>query len=109
MAKGMIVAPQPEAVEAGRRIYFNESGDLWGPGSRVTNPDMAQSLIRIQEGGADVFYKGAMAEEIAADMEKHGGYNVLRTIQERAYRVFRNTNQRSLLAAPGRGSLNTKT
>jgi gamma-glutamyltranspeptidase/glutathione hydrolase len=68
-------------TEAGRRIYFNESGDLWGPGSRVTNPDMARSLMRIQEGGADVFYKGEMAEEIVADIEKHGGYLSLEDLQ----------------------------
>ena len=30
--------------------------------------------MRIQKRGADVFYKGDMAEEIAADMEKHGGF-----------------------------------
>ena len=61
-------------TETGRRIYFDESGDIWGPGSRIANPDMARSLMRIQKGGADVFYKGDMAEEIAADMEKHGGF-----------------------------------
>ena len=61
-------------TESGRRIYFNGSGNVWGPGSRITNPDMARSLMRIQKGGADVFYKGDMAEEIAADMEKHGGF-----------------------------------
>jgi len=61
-------------TEAGRRIYFNEAGDLWGPGSRVKNQDMVRTLMRIQQSGADVFYKGDMAEEIAVDMEKHGGY-----------------------------------
>jgi gamma-glutamyltranspeptidase/glutathione hydrolase len=61
-------------TEAGRRIYFNEAGDLWGPGSRVENQDMVRTLMRIQQGGADVFYKGDMAEEIAVDMEKHDGY-----------------------------------
>lgn len=68
-------------TEAGRRIYFNEAGDLWGLGSRVNNPDMGRSLMRIREGGADVFYKGNMAEEIAADMEKHGGYLSLEDLQ----------------------------
>lgn len=61
-------------TEAGRRIYFDEAGNLRGLGSRVTNPDMARSLRRIQQGGAHVFYSGDMAEEIAADMKKHGGF-----------------------------------
>jgi gamma-glutamyltranspeptidase/glutathione hydrolase len=30
--------------------------------------------MRIQKGGADLFYCGEMAEEIVADMETHGGY-----------------------------------
>jgi gamma-glutamyltranspeptidase / glutathione hydrolase len=61
-------------TEAGRKIYFNEAGNLLGLGSRVVNPDMARSLMRIQQGGADIFYNGDMAEEIDADMKKHGGY-----------------------------------
>lgn len=61
-------------TEAGSRIYFNEAGNLQGLGSRVTNPDMARSLKRIRQGGADVFYSGDMAEEIDADMKKHDGY-----------------------------------
>ncbi|MFC1885664.1 gamma-glutamyltransferase [Thermodesulfobacteriota bacterium] len=61
-------------TESGKRIYFNEKGELWPPGSRVHNPDMARSLARIQKSGADLFYKGDMAEQIADDVEKHGGY-----------------------------------
>jgi len=74
-------------TEAGRRIYFNEAGNLRGLGSRVKNPDMAQSLMRIQEGGSDVFYSGDMAEEIVADMEKHDGNLSLEDLQ--SYRTSR--------------------
>ena len=58
---------------AGRSIYFEENGDLKKIGTVLKNPDMALSLRRIAEGGAGVFYSGDMAEEIAADMEAHGG------------------------------------
>src|SRR3712207_9084252 len=31
----------------GRSVYFNEDGSVKRPGQRVTNPDMAQTLRRI--------------------------------------------------------------
>jgi gamma-glutamyltranspeptidase/glutathione hydrolase len=74
-------------TKTGRQIYFNESGDLLGPGSRVTNLDMARSLVRIQQDGADAFYREDMAEEIVTDMEKHGGYISLEDL--RSYETTR--------------------
>jgi gamma-glutamyltranspeptidase/glutathione hydrolase len=60
-------------TEAGRRIYFTPSGELHPPGARVKNPDLARTLERIADKGADVFYTGEIAHEIAADMARHGG------------------------------------
>ena len=59
-------------TDAGKRIYFDAQGHLKGIGSRVHNPDLARTLRRIARGGADVFYRGEMAEEIAADMRRGG-------------------------------------
>ncbi len=42
-------------------------------GDTLKNPDLAASLRKIAEGGADVFYKGAIAEAIASEMTAHGG------------------------------------
>ncbi|HKX07440.1 MAG TPA: gamma-glutamyltransferase [Stellaceae bacterium] len=61
------------STEAGRKIYFHPDGTLKFMGDRIANPDMARSLERIAQGGADLFYKGEMAEEIAADMARNGG------------------------------------
>ena len=58
---------------AGRRIYFHDDGTLRGIGETLTNLDLARTLERIAEGGADVFYHGEIAVEIAADMAAHGG------------------------------------
>ncbi|MCP3993419.1 MAG: gamma-glutamyltransferase [Actinomycetia bacterium] len=58
---------------AGRRIYFHPDGTLHSIGETLRNPDMAESLRRIAAGGADVFYRGDMAEQIAADMAANGG------------------------------------
>lgn len=71
----------------GRRIYFDASGALRGIGDRVHNPDLARTLRRIAEGGAEVFYEGDIAKEIAADMERHGGLLTLDDL--RGYRTTR--------------------
>jgi gamma-glutamyltranspeptidase/glutathione hydrolase len=73
---------------AGRRIFFGPDGELHALGSRMKNPDLGRTLRRIAEGGADVFYTGDMAREIAADMAGHGG---LLTLSDLAtYRTTRN-------------------
>ncbi|HKF73974.1 MAG TPA: gamma-glutamyltransferase [Stellaceae bacterium] len=61
------------STKAGRKIYFHADGTLKFLGERIVNEDMARSLARIARGGADLFYRGEMAEEIAADMARHGG------------------------------------
>ncbi|HEV3176780.1 MAG TPA: gamma-glutamyltransferase [Stellaceae bacterium] len=61
------------STAAGQKIYFHPDGTLKSPGERIVNPDMARSLERIARDGADLFYRGEMAEEIAADMSRHGG------------------------------------
>ncbi len=43
-------------------------------GQLFKNPDLAVTLEKIAAGGPDVFYKGEIADAIAADMAKNGGY-----------------------------------
>jgi len=43
-------------------------------GDIIKNTDLAVSLEKIAAGGPDVFYKGEIADAIAADMAKNGGY-----------------------------------
>jgi gamma-glutamyltranspeptidase/glutathione hydrolase len=42
-------------------------------GSTLKNPDLARSLRKIAAGGADVFYRGDVADAIVAEMSAHGG------------------------------------
>ena len=42
-------------------------------GSTLKNPDLARSLRKISAGGADVFYRGDLADAIVAEMSAHGG------------------------------------
>ncbi|MDX2316604.1 MAG: gamma-glutamyltransferase [Gammaproteobacteria bacterium] len=72
---------------AGRRIYFCNDGALPRPGERLRNPEMAESLRRIADGGADVFYNGEMAEQMVADIQANGGLLSLEDLA--AYRTRR--------------------
>ena len=66
---------------AGRRIYCDGAGEILGLGERLRNPDMARTLRRIAEGGADIFYSGEIAGEIAADMARNGGLITLEDLK----------------------------
>ena len=71
--------------ETGRQVYFRSNGKLKRPGDILHNPDMARTLERIAEGGAEIFYRGEIARAIAADMEAQGGGITLEDLA--AYRV----------------------
>lgn len=66
------VAERLRHTEATRKIYYDEAGELRRVGSRLHNPDLARTLRRVAEGGSDIFYRGEMADEIAADMKRGG-------------------------------------
>jgi gamma-glutamyltranspeptidase/glutathione hydrolase len=60
------LSQNPEAA----RVYLPapRSGDLH------RQPDLAQSLRMIAEGGCEAFYTGALAESMARCVQEHGGY-----------------------------------
>ena len=58
---------------SGRQLYFREDGTLRKIGDRITNIDLARTLQRIADHGHEIFYRGEIAQEIAADMTAHGG------------------------------------
>jgi len=53
--------------------YGKPGGDEWAEGDRIVLSDLGKTLRAIAEGGADAFYKGPIADLIAADMEANGG------------------------------------
>ena len=59
--------------EASAAVFFEPGGALYAPGERLVQEDLAWSLTRIAREGPDAFYRGAIAERIAADMRRHGG------------------------------------
>ncbi|MEM7092294.1 MAG: gamma-glutamyltransferase family protein [Actinomycetota bacterium] len=57
----------------GRSAYFGADGAPKELGEHVANPDLARTLRLIAEQGADVFYRGEIADRIDADMRANGG------------------------------------
>jgi gamma-glutamyltranspeptidase/glutathione hydrolase len=50
-------------------VYLTPAGEAPATGSTLTNPDMANTLQAIADGGADAFYSGPVAADIAATVQ----------------------------------------
>ena len=55
------------------RVFGRADGRPWQHGDCLVQPELAESLSRIAEHGADGFYSGPTAELIAAEMRRGGG------------------------------------
>jgi gamma-glutamyltranspeptidase/glutathione hydrolase len=55
-----------------QRVFSKPDGSWWLPGDRLIQPDVAQTL-EIIAGGADAFYTGAIARDIATQMAANQG------------------------------------
>ena len=59
----------PSSVEA----YGKPGGGEWQAGDRIVLSDLGKTLQAISDRGPDGFYKGWVAEQLAADMKANGG------------------------------------
>jgi gamma-glutamyltranspeptidase / glutathione hydrolase len=59
--------------DAAAAATFLPGGHAPAPGDVFRNPKLAATLEQIAKGGRDVFYRGAIAEAIAADMKRRNG------------------------------------
>ncbi|OLE53572.1 MAG: gamma-glutamyltransferase, partial [Acidobacteria bacterium 13_1_20CM_3_53_8] len=66
--------------EDSRRTFFNGS-HVYGEGERVRQTELAQTLARIERGGAREFYQGVTARLIADDMKRHNGLITLEDLR----------------------------
>lgn len=55
------------------RAQFLVNGAVPPPGALWTQPDLARTLQLLSDSGPDVFYRGQIADLIAAEMERGGG------------------------------------
>ena len=65
-------------------LVEGEDGEMRAPrhGEMFRNPDLANTLEMIAEGGRDAFYEGEIAQTIDAYMERIGGHLRLEDLQE---------------------------
>ena len=82
-ARSLAAAKNLARFPESRRI-FQRDGDYLKPGDRFTQPQLAATLKRIAADPAS-FYKGPMAAELAASIQKGGG--LLTTADLAAYAV----------------------
>ncbi len=71
----------------GRRVYFHADGSVKRPGDHIDNPDLARTLERLAADGPDCFYRGDIAQAIAADFAAHGGLIGLDDLRDYQVRV----------------------
>jgi len=74
------LADYPES----RRIFLND-GNFYKEGDALRQPDLAQTLARLQRRGPREFYQGRTAQLIAEDMKRNGGLITLEDL--RGYRA----------------------
>ncbi len=69
-----------EKYEDSKRIFLN-GGKFYDEGELFKQPDLAQTLSRLQTNGAQGFYEGKTAQLIAADMKAHNGLITLEDLK----------------------------
>ncbi|MDQ3811180.1 MAG: gamma-glutamyltransferase family protein, partial [Chloroflexota bacterium] len=68
-----------------RRLWCRSDGTLRQPGEPWTQPDAASTLEHLARHGMDDFYRGELAQQVARELERGGGYVTIDDL--RAYRV----------------------
>jgi gamma-glutamyltranspeptidase/glutathione hydrolase len=66
--------------EGSRAVFLKEDGTPWAAGERFVQPDLARTLRQIADGGVDAFYRGAIAEAMARDVQAQGGALTLESL-----------------------------
>jgi len=79
--------------EEGRRI-FQRDGRFFEEGETLKQPELAATLLRLQNQGAKDFYEGRTAQLLADEMERHGGLITLEDLK----------SYKSVLREPLKGS-----
>jgi gamma-glutamyltranspeptidase/glutathione hydrolase len=66
-----------KAWETSAEIFYPTGGGFYGPGEVLIQADLAASLQLIADQGPAAFYKGPIAEQIVAEVERQGGHLTL--------------------------------
>ena len=69
--------------------FYDVAGVAWPVGHLLRNPALADTMRQIAEQGADAFYRGAIADDIAAKVRQHPTNPGLLTSQDLARYTFK--------------------
>lgn len=69
-------------TEGGRMYYLRPDASPHREGELFVQTDLGQTLRRLITGGHDLFYKGEMAQIMAADMKANGGFVDLESLAQ---------------------------
>jgi len=71
-----LVAEYLEHLKASplRGLFLDEAGLPLSAGSALRQPGLAETLKTLERRGLEDFHRGAVAREVAADIEAHGGF-----------------------------------
>lgn len=75
--------------EAARRLFYTADGSALAVGARLRNPALAGLLRTLAEEGADAFYRGGIARDLAAAARSEPAAGTLAEADFAAYRVVR--------------------
>ena len=75
-------ADQLAEFEGSRAHFLDSDGNPRAAGETFAQPELAATLQAIADGGPDAFYRGPIAERMAADMEAHGGALTLQSLAD---------------------------
>ena len=97
-----------------QRVFIEDDGTAFDADDVIRQPVLAQTIERLALAGADDFYRGQIAQQIAADMAANGGHVTANDLA--AYKVldgrYITTSYRGFdihsLAAPAGGGLVVK-
>ena len=84
---GPDVVPNARRIQAtpAAKALYTRDGALYGIGETMVQADLARTLERLAAEGPGVFYRGEIADAIAADFAAHGGFITKQDLE--SYRV----------------------
>jgi len=81
--------PQLKEFPAARDYFFDADGNPKAVGSRLANPELAETLRVIANGGANAFYNGGMARAMAKAVREAGAANGLSIDDLKSYKAVK--------------------
>ena len=78
--------PGLQRFPTSQRIFLN-GGQMWKAGDTLKQPELAATLKRIAKNGAEEFYRGETAHQLADEMARNGGIITLEDLAHYTLKV----------------------